>query len=127
MENNTKVKVLLVEDVLIAQLANSTLLKQLNCEVDIAGTGNQAIELVQKNLYNLILMDIGLPDINGIEVTRSIKNMEEPVKAIPIVGLTANITDTEMEEGKNAGIIIFFMKPLTTEMAKEILCHSILL
>jgi CheY-like chemotaxis protein len=87
-----KRKILVVEDNLINQKVAKCLLEGKGYQVEIAPTGQTALELYQTNNYSIILMDLGLPDMPGTEVTRQIRMIEQAKSSdhIPIVALTAN-------------------------------------
>src|SRR6185369_15432786 len=92
-----KYKILLVEDVKIAQKFAVMIFEAINCEVDTADTGAQAIELFNKKKYNLIFMDLGLEDMDGLTVTEAIRRMEKIDERVPIIALTAH-SEEEMKE-----------------------------
>ncbi len=109
------VKVLVVEDVEIAQkIANITLMA-LGCSVDIAENGQKALQLFKDNQYDLIFMDIGLPDISGIVVTKAIRRVENNESHVPIIALTANYDESHPHVCFDAGMDEFMLKPLTKE------------
>jgi PAS domain S-box-containing protein len=113
---------LIVEDQPIAALAQKTLLVSQGCKVDIVENGKAAIEQVQKYLYNFILMDIGLPDINGYEVTKNIRSLEANTKHRTfIVGLTGHTDPEEKQLGLDAGMNVVLTKPLTQEILASLL------
>lgn len=111
---------LLVEDVEVIQLATATLLENLNCFVDVAGTGRQAIELCRTNNYDLILMDIGLPDIDGYVTTQEIRQLKN-YENINIVALTAHAEAEVSQECRLAGMNSVITKPLTQAKAIDLL------
>jgi PAS domain S-box-containing protein len=119
---NFKQYVLIVEDQPIAALAAKELLIEQGCEVDIVENGKQAIEQVQKHSYNLIIMDIGLPGIDGYEVTKNIRSLEAKAKHKTfIIGLTGH-TDAEKKQlGLDAGMNIVLTKPLTQQILANFL------
>lgn len=119
MEN--KIKVLVVEDIEIAQKVAEIVLTGLDCAVDIASNGEEALRLFKNNQYELIFMDIGLPDISGIEITKQIRNIEPDTQRTPIVALTSNSEDSYKAQSLAAGMDDFFMKPLSDEVGKVIL------
>ncbi len=115
--NNTKLrrpaaKVLIVEDNMLAARMAGQLLRKNNCDVDIAETGMHAIEMIQKNPYNLVLMDIGLPDIDGITVARRLNQLNIS-KEMPIIALTGHIMDDKKQDCLNAGMQDLIIKPLS--------------
>lgn len=80
--------VLIVEDDPICQKINTSLCKLSGMEASIAENGKQALEFLKKNDYDLVLMDIGLPDMSGIEVASKVRE-EKP--DLPIVAVTAHM------------------------------------
>jgi len=103
-------KILLVEDERIAQIVNKMLLEELGYMITIAENGQQALDMAQKNDYSLIFMDIGLPDMDGIEVTLKIRNREK-TQRIPIVALTAFMQADLKEKCLAAGMDQVLTKP----------------
>lgn len=120
-EVSLRPRVLLVEDTDIIRIANSYLLANLMCEVDAAMNGRQALDLFNQNHYDLILLDIGLPDITGIQVCQKIrKQLQEQGRAIPIVFLTALGEDVKTNCLK-AGGSDFASKPITIECLGQLI------
>jgi PAS domain S-box-containing protein len=107
--------VLLVEDNDINRLYAKSILKNWNCLVDIAENGLVAIEKVKNNLYDLVLMDVQMPVMDGYEATRSIRLMDSPKKETPIVALTANATKSDVEKCLAAGMNDYLAKPFTPD------------
>jgi CheY-like chemotaxis protein len=87
----------------------------------VAEDGETALSKVQKKNYDLIFMDIGLPDIDGYTVTLKIRKRERTTRHTPIVALTANANEPEKAKAMAAGMDDFYAKPLTAEIAKKIL------
>jgi len=119
--NIKKTKVLLVEDHKTSQKIALLTLNELNCDVDAADTGGQALELFKTNEYDIIFMDLGLPDIDGLTVTETIRRMETSSNHIPIVALTAHSDDTYKVRSLEIGMNDFLMKPLTAQNSQTIL------
>jgi len=120
MQNN-EVKILVVEDVEIARKMANLILTRLDCEVHLAETGHQALELINNNSYQLILLDLGLPDMDGITIAEAIRNNQNVKSATPIVALTAHSDEEIRQQCINAGIDDFLIKPLTFESASVLL------
>lgn len=116
---NEQIKVLVVEDHPVAQRMALLILKSLACEVDVATNGKEALELVEKKCYDLIFMDIGLPDIDGMLVTANIRSKGDKLVQIPVIGLTAHASAQMRLDGINAGMNDFLVKPLTKETCLE--------
>lgn len=90
--------VLLVDDNPIVLMATKQLLKQLHCVVDTASNGKEAVEKASKENYNLILMDINMPDISGIEATLRIRALSDTHKAhVAIIAHTARAKENSKE------------------------------
>ncbi len=115
-------RVLLIEDDKIASQVTALLIKKLNCAVDMAEDGKSALKYVEQYVYDAIFLDIGLPDISGIEVAKKIRNGESSQnKQTPIIALTAHVDSKNKEECLKAGIDTVLSKPLSMATALEIL------
>lgn len=112
------IKILVVEDTEIVRKVMQITLSSLGYHVDIAINGSEAIRLFEKNDYDIVFMDLGLPDISGIEVTKELRRIEGVKSSIPIIALTAHHTELDKELGLAAGIRESVLKPLTKEMAQ---------
>ena len=114
-------KVLVVEDTKIAQKIAQRLLEGLGCVVDVAEEGKQALQLVDKTQYDLILMDLGLADdFNGFEVSEVIRQRTSYEK-VPIVVVTAHIEEHHKVRAHQIGIEDFVIKPLSKETTQKLL------
>jgi CheY-like chemotaxis protein len=107
--------ILLVEDNDINRLYAKSILKNWNCEVDIAENGLVAIEKVKNNNYDLVLMDVQMPVMDGYETTRAIRLMDLPKRDTPIVALTANATKSDVEKCLASGMNDYLAKPFTPD------------
>ncbi|MCW5588082.1 MAG: response regulator [Legionellales bacterium] len=115
-------KVLLVEDNKMAQFAAKNQLEEFGCDIDVADTGEEALTLLKKNQYDLVFMDIGLPDKSGCDVTAEIREWEKQhQRHTPIVALTAHIDESNKQQCLNVGMEKVLTKPLTDENAQTIL------
>ncbi len=106
--------ILLVEDSETNILVSQQILKYLGCTADIAKTGKQAIEMFEENLYDVILMDINLPDIDGVQTSSQIRKNHKNVP--PIIALTSNALPGDAERFIAKGLDDYIMKPFTTEI-----------
>jgi len=105
-------RLLLAEDNLVNQkVANRTLAK-LGYTADVVATGIQAVEAWRGGNYDLILMDCQMPDLDGYEATRQIRELEGAGARVPIVALTAHATDGAELECRAAGMDDYLTKPL---------------
>ncbi|MBT1700114.1 response regulator [Fulvivirgaceae bacterium PWU4] len=107
--------ILLVEDNDINRLYAKSILKNWHCQVDIAENGLVAIEKVKNNFYDVVLMDVQMPVMDGYEATRAIRLMDMPKNATPIVALTANATKRDVEKCLAAGMNDYLPKPFTPD------------
>jgi PAS domain S-box-containing protein len=112
-ELNTEIKnikVLVVEDMVLNQLLMKTLLDEFGFERDIATNGKIAIEKLQKKSYDIILMDLQMPEMNGFDATQYIRN--EMNSKIPIIALTADVTTVDLAKCKAVGMNDYIAKPV---------------
>jgi PAS domain S-box-containing protein len=107
--------ILLVEDNDINRLYAKSILKKWHCQVDIAENGLVAIEKVKNNFYDVVLMDVQMPVMDGYEATKAIRAMDAPMKDVPIVALTANATKKDVELCLAAGMNDYLPKPFTPD------------
>jgi two-component system, OmpR family, aerobic respiration control sensor histidine kinase ArcB len=116
-------QILLVEDnKIVGRITKDILLKELNCQVDIAETGKDALELIEQKTYDLILMDIGLPDIDGCTVTEQIRaKTSSPNSKVPIIAVTAHAEEEEKQRFLEVGISRVIIKPLDKFVAQSLL------
>jgi CheY-like chemotaxis protein/anti-sigma regulatory factor (Ser/Thr protein kinase) len=113
------IKVLVVEDVLLNQLLLKTILIDFGLECDLAGNGIIAIEKLQSNTYDIILMDLMMPEMNGFEATDYIRNKMN--SEIPIIALSADVTTVDIEKCKALGMNDYISKPID----EKLLFHKI--
>lgn len=104
------IKVLVVEDILLNQLLMKTLLDDFGFERDIAGNGRIAIEKLETNTYDIILMDLQMPIMNGFETTEYIRNIMK--SDIPIIALTADVTTVDLAKCRAVGMNDYIAKPI---------------
>jgi CheY-like chemotaxis protein len=118
-----KKHILIVEDNEIAMMVETMMMKSLDCEVDGAENGEKAILLVQENKYDLILMDLGLPGMDGIKTTQEIKLFQQKINHdfTPIIAVTGNADETQHALCIEAGMSGVIVKPLLMDKAKSIL------
>lgn len=115
-------KVLLVEDNKIAQIATKHQLEDFGCEIDTADTGARAVTLFKTKHYDLVFMDIGLPDKSGCDVTTEIREWEKSHNQhTPIIALTAHVDESNKQQCLIAGMEGVLTKPLTDQNAQNIL------
>ena len=103
-------KALVVEDISLNQLLMKTLLDDFGFESDIAPNGKIAIEKLQAKSYDIILMDLHMPEMNGFEATEYIRNTMH--SKIPIIALTADVTTVDLKKCEAVGMNDYISKPV---------------
>ncbi len=118
-----ELSILIAEDNLINQKVALTILKKLGHKVDLAENGLQAVEKFELNNYDVILMDMQMPEMNGLEATRIIREYEQEknLKPTPIISMTANAMQADMEKSLSAGMNDFISKPFKQDQLIETL------
>ena len=116
-----KKKILVAEDVQINQLIVKHILKGWGQSVTIVENGKEVLKLLEKNQFDLILMDIHMPELNGVDTTRLIRNLPNPKKAnIPIIAVSAAAFKDEIKGYLDSGMNDFITKPYTEEKLLEV-------
>ncbi len=109
-------RVLVVEDHPVNSMFVGVLLTRLGCETVFCENGQQALDKVQEDVFDLILMDINMPVVDGLTATRAIRAMSHPVSSVPIIVLTADVMNEAWDKALAAGATDFLTKPV--EFAK---------
>jgi len=104
------IRVLVVEDIALNQLLMKTLLDDFGFERDIAENGLIAIEKLKTHTYDVILMDLQMPEMNGFEATEYIRHTMN--STIPIIALTADVTTVDLEKCRFVGMNDYISKPI---------------
>ena len=135
-----KGKVLLVEDNNTNQVVAVALLKKLGFEADIASNGEEALHAVSRAQYDIVLMDVQMPFMDGLEATRRIRNIGKgkndekldtaivltdairvQCRTIPIIAMTAHAMDRDRDECLSAGMNDFVSKPIKSQLLSSVL------
>ncbi len=115
-----KISVLVAEDNKINQFMITKILKNWDFEVDIVDDGSKAIESLKEKNYDLILMDMHMPVMGGLEATRKIRTeFDEPKRSIPIISLSAAVMEDEQQAAKEAGVDEVVSKPFDPQVLKN--------
>ncbi len=110
------VKILVVEDNKINQMITKKILQKMELQCDIVDNGEEAVDLVKSNTYNIVLMDVHMPGISGIEATKTIRSFD---KNLIIFALTAVTIEDKMKEFEDAGFSDIIPKPFKYEDFKR--------
>lgn len=113
-------RILLAEDDLFNQEVTCELLNGIGLQVDVAANGKEAVEKVLANHYAIVLMDVQMPVMNGLDATCRIRQMFNS-STLPILALTANASDEDRNECMNAGMNDYIVKPVDPDALYSIL------
>jgi len=121
-------RVLLVEDNLINQKITRINLEKNGCNVDVANNGKEGFKKYKQKLYDLVLMDLQMPVMDGFEATRMIRDFEKERKDRHafIVALTANVLEQDKQQSKKAGMDGFLGKPFKPKELFQLL-HTLII
>lgn len=117
----SKCKILIVEDNSLAVKFLQILMKKFGCEFEIATKGSEALDLLSKKEFHLVLLDLGLPDINGIEVCKTWRSMEKKSQRVLIYALTAQGVEEGESYALSAGMDGYIEKPINYEKLNAVL------
>ncbi len=119
-----KLKILLAEDNKINQKVAMLNLNNMGYQVDIANNGKEAVEKFKNGDYDIIFMDVQMPEMDGVEACKKIREIEnnsDSTKKIPIIAMTANTSDDERKKYWEAGMDDYISKPFKRKELVEIL------
>ena len=117
----SKLHILVVEDNEVMRKEILMLLTSLDCYVDFANSGEEAVSCFKRKDYDLIFIDIGLPGINGLIVTKEIRKLEQgKLSCTPLIILTSHSEQSYRQAALESGANAFFTKPLKISTAKAI-------
>jgi CheY-like chemotaxis protein len=114
-------KILLVEDHPINQMLARTLLEKWGHQVTLAENGQLALDAYSQQPWDVILMDLQMPVMGGLEAAQKIRAMEPPGRRVPIIAVTANTTDSDREATEAAGMDGHLAKPFNAALLNSLL------
>lgn len=112
-----ELKVLLVEDNEFNRMVAEDTMKELlpDITIDMAFDGQQAVDRLQKEMYDIVLMDIQMPVMDGMTATKAIRKLPEPAKSVKIIAMTANVMQEDVQEYFNIGMNAYVSKPFNAD------------
>jgi len=121
-EDQVLMNVLLVEDHAINQKLATTLLERWGHHVEVAGNGQIALDMLARQQFDIILMDMQMPVMDGLEATRRIR-ASETIRRTPIIAMTANAMEGDREHCLAAGMDDYISKPIKAQELQQMLQH----
>lgn len=113
-------QVLIAEDSSVIQNITRRVLQFQNFDITVVKNGQQVLDYLENNDCDIILMDISMPVMDGMECTGRIRQLPDPKKAtIPIVAITGNAKNYTMDDFRNAGINDYIQKPINFDVLVE--------
>ncbi|MEQ8473566.1 MAG: response regulator [Marinoscillum sp.] len=112
-------KILVAEDSSVIQNLTKKILSLQNYQISVVKNGKQVIDKLETEQFDLILLDIHMPIMDGMECAKTIRQMKGDIAKVPIIAITGNANNYSMEDFKNAGINGFLPKPLNYDTLVE--------
>ncbi len=113
--------VLVVEDNEVNQMVATGMLNNIGCKITIAENGQAGLDAIQKNNFDIVLMDINMPVLNGCDATKKYREIESENNHLPIIALTANILTDDVQTYYDVGMDDYISKPFSAKMLRNIL------
>ncbi|WP_425098550.1 ATP-binding protein [Tropicibacter sp. S64] len=107
-------RALIVDDNATNRFVAKSLMQQLGFEVDVASNGAEALAAIGQKTYDVVLMDMHMPRMDGLDATRHIRAMPRPKKDVKIIALTASVLEEDLTRCREAGMNGFVAKPLSS-------------
>ena len=121
---NEKVSILIVEDDRIASKALRALLASFSCHISTAPSYQEASELLDQHIYQIIFLDLGLPDKSGIELSKKIRQRNDENRESYLIGITGFDSPNLQYMSINAGMNCCFLKPIRQNDVNQIMAMT---
>ena len=125
LQNTKNVRILLVEDNSVNQKVAVLMLNKLGLRVDVAANGIEAVDSFKRQSYDIILMDVQMPEMDGIEATRIIREKSTSDSGPIIFAMTAGVTENERERCIEVGMNGFIHKPVKTDIFRKVISDAL--
>jgi len=113
--------VLVAEDNPVNQLIVAKILAKVGCVVELVENGGEALDVLQRRHFDVVLMDINMPIMDGVAATKLIRELDSPFREVPIVGLSANALQGDRERYLAIGMNEYLTKPLDRGLLYNVL------
>ena len=114
-------RVLVADDVATNQLVARRLIENLGHEVDVVTNGIETLEAVSSGVYDAVFMDVRMPEMDGLTATRKIRELNQAAANIPIIAMTANATNEDVQACIEAGMNDYVSKPVNKGKIHQVL------
>ncbi len=114
-DRRSRVRLLIAEDNPANQMVIRVMLEKAGFRLDIAGNGEEALKAVQRRSYDAVLMDVGMPVMDGLAATAAIRTLPEGRNQVPIIAMTAHVLDSEKSNILASGMDDFVAKPINRD------------
>ena len=119
------VHILVAEDIITNQLIITAMLERMGCDVDVVSDGSEAVRSMTLRSYDAVLMDVSMPEMDGLEATRIVRASGDENASVPIIGVTAYAFDEDREKILAAGMDEVIPKPISRAALYQALCEQI--
>ena len=114
--NEQDLRILIAEDKPINQKVVVGLLSPLSCQCDVVGSGAEAVAALMRSSYDIVLMDVQMPVMDGVKATQEIRSLGGAIGKVPIIAITANAMQGDREEYLAAGMNDYVAKPIDRKL-----------
>ncbi len=118
-------RVLVAEDNATNQLVVKAVLAKYGMTIVAAGNGVEAVDALRHSSYDVVLMDVHMPEMDGLEASRTVRALKGPAARVPIIALTANALTSDFNECRAAGMNAYVSKPFKTEELIIAIAHAV--
>jgi PAS domain S-box-containing protein len=119
------VHILVAEDIITNQLIITAMLERMGCDVDVVSGGAEAVRSIMQRSYDAVLMDVSMPEMDGLEATKVVRASGDESASVPIIGVTAYAFDEDREKILAAGMDELISKPISRAALYQALCKQI--
>lgn len=123
--SNKPLRILIAEDNRINQKVVSWMLEPFQSQIDIVSNGLEAVAAVTRSTYDIVLMDIHMPELDGIKATQKIRSLEGAAGRVPIIAMTADISDEDRERFAAGGMNDHVAKPIDQESLFQVISNAV--